>query len=77
MGTLLKEELETLSKEDLLELRRRIKASLPKTEQIAMLSGRAERMSQEDYDKFVGMQLGLYKQEQMQKRQQAATQAAG
>ena len=61
----LKEELEALSKEDLLELRRRIKASLPKKEQIAMLSGRAERMAQEDYDKFVGMQLGLYRQEQM------------
>jgi len=82
MTTQLREELATLSKEELLELRRRITASLPKKEQIAMLSGGEDRMTQEDYDKFVSMQLESYRQEQMQKRQQAvakepAAQAAG
>ena len=68
-----RQEFATLPKEELLELRRRIKAALPRKWQMAMLSGREEdRIPQEEYDKFVLSQLELYKQEQIQKKQQTA-----
>ena len=77
MNALLKEGLDALRKEELLELRKRIMAALPREWQMSLLSGREEdRIPQEEYDKFVHTQLELYKQEQTQKRQQAA-QAAG
>jgi hypothetical protein len=64
MTTPLREEIAALPKEELLELRRRIKAALPREWQMAMLSGREEdRIPQEEYDKFVHTQLKLYKAE--------------
>ena len=70
MDSLLKEELEilsregldTLSKEELKELRRRIIAAMPREHIIARMSG-LEGMPREEYDKFVHTQLELYKQE--------------
>jgi len=83
MEKLLKEELEILSKEglkalsheELRELRQRIIAALPREWQMAMLSGREEdRIPQEEYDKFVSVQLELYKQDREQKKQQVTVQ---
>jgi len=80
MEALLKKELEILSregladlsKEELKELRMRITAALPKKHQLALLSGNKEEgMSQEEYDRFVSIQLQLYKQDRIQKSQQA------
>ena len=62
MTSQLQEELDTLSKEELIELRKRIRASMPKEQIIARMSG-TEGMPQEEYDKFVHTQLKLYKQE--------------
>lgn len=62
MTTPLQEKIATLPKEELLELRRRIKAALPRDWQMALLSGREEdRIPQEEYDQFVSVQLELYK----------------
>ena len=58
----LQKELDALSKEELIELRKRIRASMPNEQIIARMSGE-EGMPQEEYDKFVSVQLELYKQE--------------
>jgi len=77
MTTPASEEMAALPKEELLELRRRIVAALPREWQMAMLSGREEdRIPQEEYDKFVSVQLELYKQEKAATKEPAA-QAAG
>ena len=60
----LQKELDALSKEELIELRKRIRAAMPKEQIIARMSG-TEGMPQEEYDKFVHTQLELYKQERM------------
>ena len=64
----LQKELDALSKEELVELRKRIRASMPKEQIIARMSG-SEGMPQDEYDKFVYSQLELYKQERAQKQQ--------
>ena len=62
MNTPTRKEFAALPKEELLELRRRIVAALPREWQMAMLSGREEdRIPQEEYDKFVLAQFELYK----------------
>jgi len=64
----LQEELDALTKEELIELRGRIIASMPKEQIIARMSG-TEGMPQEEYDKFVYTQLQLYKQDMAKKTQ--------
>jgi hypothetical protein len=60
----MRKEMAALPKAELLELRRRIKAALPREWQMALLSGREEdRIPQEEYDRFVSKQLELYKKE--------------
>ena len=71
----LQEELDALSKEELVELRKRIRTAMPKEQIIARMSG-TEGMPQEEYDKFVHTQLKLYKQEKAAAKERAA-QAAG
>ena len=73
MTTPVRKEFAELPKEELLALRRRIKAALPREWQMSMLSGREEdRIPQDEYDKFVLGQLELHKQEQARKKQQTA-----
>ena len=67
----LQEELDALSKEELIELRKRIRTAMPKEQIIARMSG-TEGMPQEECDKFVYTQLQLYKQERTKKTQPVA-----
>ena len=68
--------MEISSKEELKDLRRRIKASWSEGKQIALMDKGAERLAQEAYDEFVNMHIELYKQEKAAAKEPAA-QAAG
>ena len=67
----LQEALDALSKDELIELRKRLRASMPKEQIIARMNGE-EGMPQDEYDRFVYSQLELYKQERALKMQKPA-----